>query len=367
VNIRILDLQAQYQAHRDEIDRAILDVVASGQFVLGPNVRTFETELAEYVGCRRAVGVASGTDALQLALVALGIGPGDEVITTPFTFIATASTISHTGAVPVFVDIDPRTFNIAPELVEAAITPRTKAILPVHLFGQMVDMEPILDIARRHGLRVIEDAAQAIGAEEGGKRAGSAGDIGCFSFYPTKNLGAYGDGGMVTTNDPVLAEKVDMLRRQGSKKKYFNEVLGFNSRLDEIQAALLRVKLKYLDAWAEERQRVARRYAELLAGTGVETPHERPDVRHVYHQYTIRSRHRDELRAYLKEQGIGTMIYYPVPLHCLPLYAGLGYAEGSLPESERAAAEVLSLPMYPELEEEQIQTVAAAVVAFQSS
>jgi dTDP-4-amino-4,6-dideoxygalactose transaminase len=362
VDIPILDLQAQYQAHRAEIDAAILGVVASGQFVLGPNVRALEKEIAEYVGCRHAVGVASGTDALQLAMVALGVGPGDEVITTPFTFIATASTISHTGAIPVFVDIDPRTFNMAPESVEAAITPRTKAILPVHLFGQMVEMGPILEVADRHGLRVIEDAAQAIGAEENGRRAGSVGDIGCFSFYPTKNLGAYGDGGMVTTNDAELADKVDVLRRQGSKTKYFNEVLGFNSRLDEIQAALLRVKLKYLDEWAEERRLVAQRYNELLSG--VETPYERPGVRHVYHQYTIRTPRRDELRAHLRDRGIGTMIYYPVSLHRLPVYAGLGYGEGSLPESERAAEEVLSLPMYAELREEHIRAVASAVAAF---
>jgi dTDP-4-amino-4,6-dideoxygalactose transaminase len=364
MNLPILDLKAQYMAHREEIDSAILGVVESGQFILGANVQGLEAEIANYVGCRHAVGVASGTDALQLALAALGIGLGDEVITTPFTFIATASTISHAGAVPVFVDIDPRTFNLVPELVEKAVTPRTKAILPVHLFGQCAEMEPLVQIAHRHGLKVIEDAAQAIGAEENGQRAGSFGDIGCFSFYPTKNLGAYGDGGMITTNDPELAEKVDLLRRQGSKKKYLNEVLGFNSRLDEIQAALLRVKLKYLDEWVEGRQRVARRYSELLAGTGVETPYERPGVRHVYHQYTIRVPRRDELQAYLKAQGIGTMIYYPVPLHRLPLYAGLGYGDGSLPVSERVAGEVLSLPMYPELGEGQLQRVAEAISAF---
>jgi dTDP-4-amino-4,6-dideoxygalactose transaminase len=364
MDIPILDLKAQYMAHREEIDNAILGVVESGQFILGAHVKALETEIADYVGCRHAVGVASGTDALQLALAALGIGSGDEVITTPFTFIATASTISHAGAVPVFVDIDPRTFNLVPELVEEAVTPRTKAILPVHLFGQCAEMEPLLEIARRHGLKVIEDAAQAIGAEENGQRAGSFGDIACFSFYPTKNLGAYGDGGMVTTNDPELAEKVDLLRRQGSKKKYLNEVLGFNSRLDEIQAALLRVKLKYLDEWVEGRQRVAHRYGELLDGVGVATPYERPGVRHVYHQYTIRAPRRDELQAHLKERGIGTMIYYPVPLHRLPLYGGLGYAEGSLPVSEQAAGEVLSLPMYPELSSEQIQTVVGAIVRF---
>jgi dTDP-4-amino-4,6-dideoxygalactose transaminase len=364
VNIPILDLKAQYVAHRQEIDQAILGVIDGGHFILGPSVKALEEEIAAYSGCRFGVGVASGTDALRLALAALDIGPGDEVITTPFTFVATANTISRTGARPVFVDIDPRTFNLVPELVEKAVTPRTKAILPVHLFGQCAEMGPLLEIARRHGLKVIEDAAQAIGAEENGQRAGSFGDIACFSFYPTKNLGAYGDGGMVTTNDPELAEKVDVLRRQGSRKKYLNEVLGFNSRLDEIQAALLRVKLKYLDEWVAGRQRVARRYDELLAGAEVETPYERPGVRHVYHQYTIRAPHRDELQAYLREQGIGTMIYYPVPLHRLPLYAGLGYGEGSLLASEQAAGEVLSLPMYAELEEEQVQSVADAIARF---
>lgn len=364
MNIPILDLRAQYRAHKDEINAAILGVVESGHFVLGPNVKALESEIAEYVGCGHAVGVASGTDALHLALVALGIGPGDEVITTPFTFIATASTISHTGATPVFVDIDSGTFNLDPALVEAAISPRTRAIVPVHLFGQMVEMQPILELARRRGLKVIEDAAQAIGADENGQRAGSLGDAACFSFYPTKNLGAYGDGGMVTTNDPNLAERIDMLRRQGSKKKYHNEVLGFNSRLDEIQAALLRVKLRYLDEWAAGRQRVAQRYGELLAGLPVQTPYQRPGACHVYHQYTIRAPRRDELQAHLKEQGIGTMLYYPVPLHRLPLYEELGYQEGHLPESEQAAREVISLPIYPELTDEQVQEIASAIREF---
>jgi dTDP-4-amino-4,6-dideoxygalactose transaminase len=362
--IPVLDLKAQYLAHRDEIDRAILDVVDSGQFILGPNVEALEKKLAAYVGCQYAVGVASGTDALHLALVALGIGPGDEVITTPFTFVATANAISYAGAVPVFVDIDPRDFNMVPEQVEQAITSRTKAILPVHLFGQPAKMGPIMTIASQHGLKVIEDAAQAIGAEEDGKRIGSIGDIGCFSFYPTKNLGAYGDGGMVTTNDADLAERIDMLRRQGSRQKYHNEILGFNSRLDEIQAALLRVKLNYLDEWTVARQRVASRYSELLTGRGVEPPWVRPDVRHVFHQYTVRAPRRDELQAFLREQGTGTMIYYPIPLHRLPVYADLGYSETSLPVSDQAAREVLSLPMYPELTEDQIQTVVEQITHF---
>lgn len=366
MTIPILDLKAQYLAYKQEIDAALLGTVAGGQFILGPNVQELEKEVAAYSGCRHAVGVASGTDALLLALTALGIGPGDEVITTPFTFVATASTILHRGAVPVFVDIDPETFNLVPELVERAVTPRTRAIVPVHLFGQPVDMPAIAEIARRHGLKLIEDAAQAIGAEQQGRRAGSWGDMGCFSFYPTKNLGAYGDGGMVTTQVPELAEKVDVLRRQGSRQKYYNEVLGFNSRLDEMQAAVLRVKLRHLDEWTAARQRIAHRYGELLAGSSVQTPVERQGVRHVYHQYTIRAPRRDELQAHLHKQGIGTMVYYPVPLHRMQLYAGLGYGPGSLPESEAAAREVLSLPIYPELTEVQLEEVAEAIRRFYS-
>jgi dTDP-4-amino-4,6-dideoxygalactose transaminase len=364
MTIPILDLKAQYVAHRQEIDSALLGVVAEGQFILGSNVRALEQEIAVYVGSQHAIGVASGTDALRLALAALDIGPGDEVITTPFTFVATASTISHAGATPVFVDIDPRTFNLIPRQVEKAVTARTKAILAVHLFGQPAEMGPILEIGRRHGLKVIEDAAQAIGAEENGHRAGSWGDAGCFSFYPTKNLGAYGDGGMVTTNDAAVAEKVDILRRQGGKTKYHSEILGFNSRLDEIQAAVLRAKLRHLDEWTAGRQRVARRYNELLAGAAVTTPYERPGVRHVYHQYTIRAPRRDELQTFLKKQGIGTMVYYPLPLHRQQLYSNLNYPAGSLPNSEQAAEEVLSLPIYPELSDAQIETVAEAIASF---
>ena len=362
--IPILDLKAQYAAIEQEIDAAIKEVLLSGQFILGPAVRELEKKVAAYCGCKYGVGVASGTDALRLTLTALGIGPGAEVITTPFTFIATANTISHCGARPVFVDIDPRTYNVDPVAIKAAITRRTKAIVPVHLYGQSADMDPIMELAEAHGLYVIEDAAQAIGARYKGRQVGSIGHAGCLSFYPTKNLGAYGDGGMVVTNDAALAEKVDVLRRQGGKKKYHAEVLGFNSRLDSLQAAVLGVKLKYLDGWTEARRRVAQRYKELLAGLPVTTPHESPDVYHVYHQYTIRAPQRDALAAYLKERRVGTMIYYPVPMHLQRFYASLGYREGSLPVSEAASREVLSLPMYAELTEMQRTSVAEVIREF---
>ncbi len=370
--IPILDLKVQYDALRDEIVEALLQVMQSGNFVLGPDVKALEREVAEYCGTRYAVGVASGTDALRLSFAALDIGAGDEVITTPFTFIATANTISHSGARPVFVDIDPATYNLDPDAVAAAVTPRTKAIVPVHLYGQPAAMDEILAIAQRYGLHVIEDAAQAIGAEDKGRRAGSMGACGCLSFYPTKNLGAYGDAGMVVTNDADLAEKLDILRRQGGKTKYYHSVLGFNSRLDTMQAAILRVKLRYLDEWQERRREAACRYDGLLAGSStsqgqrppVVTPYVRPDVRHVYHQYTLRAPRRDALADFLKQRGIGTMIYYPLPLHLQSLYAGLGMSEGSLPNTEAAAREVLSLPMYPELAEAQQQEIVDAIAEF---
>ncbi len=347
--IPVLDLKAQYESIKDEIDIAIGEVLESTQFILGPAVRDLEEHVAAHCGCKYGIGVASGTDALRLTLAALGIGPGDEVITTPFTFIATGNTISRSGATPVFVDIDPRTSNIDPAAIEEAITERTKAIVPVHLYGQPADMDPIMELAEVNGLYVVEDAAQAIGAHYKGRQVGCIGQAGCLSFYPTKNLGGYGDGGMVVTNDASLAEKIDVLRRHGSKKKYHADVLGFNSRLDSLQAAILAVKLEHLDDWNEARRRLAERYNQLLADLPVTTPYESPDVYHVYHQYTIRAPQRDALVAYLKERGIGTMIYYPVPLHLQGLYASLGYAEGSLPISEIASREVLSLPMYPEL------------------
>ena len=359
-----LDLKVQYASIQKEIDAAIKEVVASTQFVLGPAVRDLERRVAAYCGCEYGVGVASGTDALRLALTALGVGPGDEVITTPFTFIATANTISHCGARPVFVDIDPRTYNLDPIPVKEAITERTRAIVAVHLYGQPADMDPIMELARAHGLVVIEDAAQAIGAGYKGQRAGSMGNAGCLSFYPTKNLGAYGDGGMVVTNDAAVAEKIDTLRRQGSKKKYHAEVLGFNSRLDSLQAAILGVKLDHLDEWNEGRRGIARRYNELLAELPVTTPYESPKVHHVYHQYTIRAPERGALAAHLKERGVGTMIYYPVPLHLQRLYADQGSGRSGLAASETAGAEVLSLPIYPELTDGQLLEVARAVREF---
>jgi len=362
--VPILDLKAQYQSIKDEIDEAVLGVMASGYFVLGPNVKALEAEVAKYVGCQYGVGVASGTDALRLSLEALDIGPGDEVITTPFTFVATANTISHAGARPVFVDIDPHTYNIVPAQIEAAITERTKAVLPVHLYGQPAEMDEIVDIAQRHNLYVIEDCAQAIGAEDDGRRVGSFGDLACFSFYPTKNLGAFGDAGLVTTNDPELAERVTVLRQQGSKTRYYHDVLGFNSRLDEMQAALLRVKLRHLDDWQARRGQIATQYDEALGGLDLEIPLVRPGVTHVYHQYTIRVTRRDDLHEFLQEHGVGSMIYYPLPLHLQKMYDDLGYAEGSLPVSEAAGREVLSLPMYPELTDEQIELVVEVIGEF---
>lgn len=370
--IPVLDLKAQYQSIREEINDAVYGVLEGGLFILGPNVRALEQEVAEYCGCGYGVGVASGTDALRLAIDALEIGPGDEVITTPFTFVASGNTISRAGAIPVFVDIDLQTLNLNPLLVERAITERTKAILPVHLFGQLADMDALMELAVRYGLPVIEDSAQAIGATYKGQPACSFGMVGCLSFYPTKNLGAYGDGGMAVTCNAEMADRLDVLRRHGGRVKYNHERLGYNSRLDELQAAVLRVKLRHLDDWTTRRRRVAARYDELLAHLAlldraegsIALPYEAPGMRHVYHQYTIRVPRRDELREYLRERGIGTMIYYPLPLHLQRMYVDLGLSEGSFPEAERAAKEVLSLPIYPELTDEQIEMVAGAIGEF---
>jgi dTDP-4-amino-4,6-dideoxygalactose transaminase len=362
--IPVLDLKAQYQSIREEINGAVLGVMESGVFVLGPNVEALEQEVATFCGCAFGIGVASGTDALRLALDALEIGPGDEVITTPFTFVATANTISRARAIPVFVDIDPRTFALDPRLVERSITERTKAIVAVHLYGQLADMEAILELGLRYGLPVLEDSAQAIGAAYQGRLACSFGVAGCLSFYPTKNLGAYGDAGMVVTCDPEFADRIDVLRRHGGRERYLHERVGYNSRLDEMQAAVLRVKLRHLDDWNAARNRVAARYDELLCDLPVTTPHVALRMKHVYHQYTIRAPRRDELKAFLASQHIGSMIYYPLPLHLQEMYAHLGLDRGSLPEAERAADEVLSLPIYPELTDEQVTQVAEAVRRF---
>ncbi len=375
MKIPFLDLKVQYQTIKTEIDAAIQRVVDSGHYILGENVRALEREVAEYCGCPYAVGVASGTDALHLSLRALGIGPGDEVITTPFTFIGTAEAIIYTGARPIFVDIDPRTFNIDPNRVEDYIRrrletgdwrleTRPKAILPVHLYGQPADMEGIMKLADRYGLRVVEDCAQAIGAEFANKRIGGFGDAGCFSFYPTKNLGAYGDGGMVVTKNETLYRRLLSLRTHGAGEGYQHQEVGYNSRLDEVQAAILHVKLRYLEEWTKRRREIASLYTEALAGTGVLTPLEPPDTRGVFHQYTIRvPKGRDRLHQRLREKGIITMIYYPIPLHLQKAFKGLGYKKGDFPEAERAAREVLSLPIYPELPEEQVKEVVEAVTA----
>jgi dTDP-4-amino-4,6-dideoxygalactose transaminase len=352
IRIPLVDFKAQYKSIEKEIDAAIKEVLLSGQYILGPVVKEFEEKVAAYCGVKYAIGVASGSDALILALRALDIGPGDEVITTPFTFVATAHAIVHCGAKPVFVDIEPDTFNINPDLIEPAITKKTKAIIPVHLYGHPANMDPIITIAKTYGLYVVEDAAQAFGARYNRRKVGSIGHVGCFSFFPTKNLGCYGDGGMVVTDNPDIAEKVDILRRQGCREKYHAEMVGYNSRLDAVQAAILKVKLKYVDQWNEQRRNVAHRYNELLSESNVQTPVEAAYAYHVYHQYTIRSSKRDNLRQFLLENGMETSIYYPQPLHLQDAYRFLGDMQGSFPESERASQEVLSLPIFPELNSE---------------
>jgi dTDP-4-amino-4,6-dideoxygalactose transaminase len=361
--IPMLDLQAQYRTLADELHTAVQQTMAAGQYILGPQVKQLEARIAEYLGVNHAVGVNSGTDALYLALRALEIGSGDEVITTPFTFIATTEAIGAVGATPVFVDIDPVTFNMDMAQVEEKITRATRAILPVHLYGQPCDMEPLMAIARRYDLRVIEDCAQAIGAEYFGRKVGSIGDIGCFSFFPSKNLGCYGDGGMAVTNDPVVAERIEMLRRHGGKKKYHHTELGVNSRLDEMQAAILNVKFPHLDAWNAARREKAHVYNQLLANSGLVVPAEADGTTCVYHQYTVRVSDRDRVQSVLKSAGVASMIYYPIPLHLQEVHRNLGYGFGSFPQAERAAAEVLSLPIYPELTVDQQKTVQSALLA----
>ena len=363
-----LDLRAQYLQIKPEVEAAVAHVFESQYFILSPDVQRFEQEIARYVGVKHAIGCASGTDAILLALMSLGIGPGDEVITVPFTFVATAGPITLLGATPVFVDIDPQTFNINVDKIKAAVTSRTKAIIPVDLFGLLAPLEEIEALAAHHGIAIIEDAAQAIGASCNGKRAGSYGTLGCFSFFPTKNLGGAGDGGMVTTNDDALAARLREIRVHGSPRRYEYDVQGVNSRLDALQAAVLSVKLKYLDSWAERRRENARRYDDLFGEYGltgrVETPKEPPAFHHVYNQYTIRVPDRDRLRSYLAEQGLPAEIYYPYPLHLQRAFSGLGHQEGAFPESERAAREVLSLPIYAELKPEHQRALVKAVAGF---
>ena len=359
--IPYLDLKAQYHSIKAEIDAAIGSVLESSQFVLGKEVAAFEEEFAAYSGGGQAIGLNSGTSALHLALLAGGIGPGDEVVTTPFTFAATAATIRYTGALPVYVDIDPVSYNLDPNLLEAAITGRTRAILPVHLYGQPADMEPILAIARRHNLLVIEDAAQAHGAEYKGRRAGSLADMACFSFYPTKNLGAYGEGGAVVTANAEFAKQIRLLRNWGESRRYYHDLPGYNYRMEALQGAILRVKLRHLDRWTEARRATAKFYSERLAEICA-IPAEMPYTRHVYHAYTIRAAQRDALAANLNAAGIQTAIYYPLPLHLQKAYSDGRYHEGDFPVAESVAREVLSLPIYPEMERRQIEAVCEAVV-----
>jgi dTDP-4-amino-4,6-dideoxygalactose transaminase len=370
VAVPALDLKSQYQTIRDEIDSAVQRVIESQMFIQGPEVERFENEVAEHCGAARAVGCASGTDALLLPLLALGVRRGDEVITTPYSFFATAGSIWRTGARPVFVDVEPDTYNIDPAQIEAAITPRTRAIIPVHLYGQAADMDPINEIARHHGLFVLEDAAQAIGAAYHGRRAGTLGQAAAFSFYPSKNLGGFGDGGMMTTDDPDLGQTLARLRVHGMEPKYHHREVGFNSRLDAIQAAVLRVKLRHLESWTRQRREAAARYLTLFQAHGlidlVTLPIERQECYHVFNQYVVRvpAPVRDPLREYLTARQIGTEVYYPIPLHLQPCFATLGHQPGDFPNAESAAQETLALPMYPELTDEQQRYVIGSIRQF---
>ena len=348
MKVPLLDLKPQYESIRVEIDKAIKDVVESQYFIMGPQVKECEAAIAKYSQAAYGLGVSSGTDAILLALMSENIAPGDEIITTPYTFFATAGCIARLQAKPVFVDIDPITYNINPSLIEEKITSKTKVIMPVHLYGQMADMDPIMEIAKKHNLAVIEDAAQAIGSEYKGKRAGSIGHYGCFSFFPSKNLGCFGDGGMITTNDKERLERADMYRVHGSKVKYYHKVVGGNFRFDTLQAAVILTKLPHLDKWTAGRQHNANRYNELFKQAGLDKEIKLPEIkmtRHIFNQYVIRVTKRDELKQFLNSQNIGCEIYYPVPLHLQECFAYLGYKEGSLPESEKAAKETLALPI----------------------
>jgi dTDP-4-amino-4,6-dideoxygalactose transaminase len=367
MKIPLLDLKAQYASIREEVLASVAEVLESQVCIGGPKISQLEQKIAEISDCKYAVGVSSGTDALLCSLMSLDIASGDEVITTPFTFFATAGCIARTGAKPVFVDIDPRTYNINPELIERAITKNTKAIMPVHLFGQMCDMDPIMDIAQRHGLAVIEDAAQSITATYKGRKAGSIGTCGCFSFFPSKNLGAAGDGGMIVTNDESLYNRMLIMRSHGSKPKYYHRYIGGNFRLDPLQAAILLVKLKYLNDWSNARRTHADQYNRELKDVAVDTPYVAPSCVSIYNQYVIRHPQRDELKASLGAHEIGTEIYYPLPLHLQECFRPLGFTEGSFPESERAAQQVLALPVYPELNPAAISLVAQTISSFVGS
>ena len=370
--IPIVDLKAQYDTISEEVDAAVWRVLKQGQFILGPDVQAFEKEIATYCGAEFAIGVASGTDALRLALLACGVGPGDEVITTPFTFVATVEAIVQCGATPVFADINSRSYNIDPFEIERRINLRTKAILPVHLYGQAADMSPILDIANKYNLRVIEDCAQALGAEYKGKKVGSIGDVGCLSFFPSKNLGAYGDGGMVVTNDPSVAKMINMLRKHGAETSYYYDLIGYNSRLDTLQAVVLSVKLKYLEEWNKLRRSRATLYHTLLTKIeGIQPPFIEEFGQSSFNYYTIRIEDsrlsRSELRNFLESRRIQTMVYYPLSLHLHGAYRNLEYKEGDFPESERAQEQVISLPMYAELSSEQVHAVVQSIEEFVTS
>ncbi|MCM8790652.1 MAG: DegT/DnrJ/EryC1/StrS family aminotransferase [Candidatus Omnitrophica bacterium] len=365
MKVSILDLKKQYQFIKSEVDKSVKNVIDNQNFILGEDVSAFEAETAAYCGTKYGVGLASGTDALILALKALGIGTGDEVITSPFTFFATAEAISIVGAKPIFVDIDPQTYNINPALIEKAITSKTKAVIPVHLYGQCADMDPILSIARKHKLKVIEDAAQAIGATYKGRKAGSMGDIGCLSFFPSKNLGAFGDAGMVVTNDKKVADRIRMLRVHGSAQRYIHSEIGMNSRLDNLQAAVLRVKLRYLDRWLEARRKNAAYYNEKLKDLPVVCPYVPEYNVHTYHLYVIRLKNRmEELSRYLNSSGIEARTYYPVPLHLQECYRNLGYRKGDLKESEKASEQTLSFAVYPELDKAEMNYIVEKIREF---
>lgn len=364
IRIPFFELRRQYAEIKPEIDKAIAAVLEGGQFILGDELKSFESEFAKYVGAKHAFGVGSGTDALFISLLGAGIEPGDEVITVANTFIASAYTISHVGAKPVLVDADETTFNIDSAKIEKAITKRTKAIMPVHLFGLPADMDSINDLAKKHGLLVLDDAAQAHGAEYKGRIVGSLADVTAFSFYPTKPLGAYGDGGMITTNDDAVARKIELLRNYGQTEKYHHLIKGYNSRLDEIQAAILRVKMKHLNQWIDARRKNAALYSKLLKGSDVITPTEPKGYKHVYYLYVVRSKRRDELQKHLAAGGIGTMVHYPIPIHMQPAYKEMGWKKGDFPAAERSASEILSLPMYPELKKEEISEIAERIKDF---